>query len=181
LAYTHKKFLVDNAESMGPHWYRAKYLLETLLLKAAGQDEDGMDLSFTSGNVRVEGKTGESKFLAAMDKTDAKPRKGMPTNMTTRLGEILFKYILEAEKAKSKTQTCKNLTLIVLTDGLWDGMENKNQVYDMIVTFAKKLEGITGYLNVRPLSIEFIQFGDDFGATSRLRRLDDGLQNSGIP
>ncbi|OAF54686.1 hypothetical protein VC83_08984 [Pseudogymnoascus destructans] len=41
------KFLVDNAESMSQYWYNAKYLLETLILKAMGQDDNGMDLSFT--------------------------------------------------------------------------------------------------------------------------------------
>ena len=33
----------------------------------------------------------------------------------------------------------------------------------------------------RPVSIEFINFGNDPAATSRLERLDHGLESQGIP
>jgi hypothetical protein len=187
LAHTLKKFLVDNAESMSPHWYKATYLLETLLLKAAGQDEDGMDLSFTSGNISVEGRRGESKFIKAMRDSDARPRQGIRTNMKKPLGEILDDYLQEAiylreqRKLKKSVPKSKNLTLIILTDGMWEGMDDKDGVNDKIITFAKELKGVIGNLKDRPVSIEFVQFGDDPDATYRLWRLDNDLEYAGIP
>ena len=161
---------------MSPYWYNAKYLLETLVLKATGQDNDGMDLSFTSGNVSVWNGDHVSKFTKAMNDPDAQPRLHMHTDMKKSLGDIFYNYSSEAKK-----RDIKNLTLIVLTDGKWDGMDDKNGVDTKIIEFAKELQSIVGNLKDRPVSIEFIQFGDDPNATSRLRRLDDDLVFSGIP
>ncbi|OBT67421.1 hypothetical protein VE03_03009 [Pseudogymnoascus sp. 23342-1-I1] len=169
------KFLVDNAGSMKPHWSHAKFLLKALLLKVAGQDEDGMDLTFTSGKTQVQDKKGESKFIKAMERPDAQPSLQIRTDMKQSLGEIFQKYLDTRRKGSKK------LTLIVLTDGKWDGMEDKNGVDAKIITFAKQLNEIAGSLEVRPVSIEFIQFGNDPDATSRLRRLDNHLVYAGIP
>lgn len=174
LTNTPKKFLVDNAGSMRPHWSNAKYLLETLLLKVAGQDEDGIDLTFTSGKAEVQHGKSKSEFLKAMKRAEAQPSLQIRTDMKKPLGEIFQIYL------NSRKWGNRKLTVIVLTDGKWDGMEDKNGVDAKIITFAKQLDKIGG-LEDRPVSIQFIQFGNDPDATSRLRRLDNHLVYSGIP
>lgn len=157
------------------HWDQAGYLLETLLLKATGQDDNGIDLSFTSGNVFVENSKDISKFTKAMDNPKAQPTEHMNTDMKKSLGEIFSDYISYISEAKANKKEIKNLTLIVLTDGKWDGMDDKDEVGSKIIEFSEKALELVGKLKDRPVSIEFIQFGDDPDATSRLRRLDDYL------
>ncbi|ELR10226.1 hypothetical protein VC83_08983 [Pseudogymnoascus destructans] len=60
-------------------------------------------------------------------------------------------------------------------------MEDKNGVDTMIIEFGNQVQKIFGNLKHCPVSIEFIQFGHDPNATSRLRRLDDDLVYYGIP
>ncbi|KAI9776787.1 MAG: hypothetical protein M1816_005081 [Peltula sp. TS41687] len=177
-----KKFLVDNAESMRQHWYEATYLLDTLVMKAAGQDDDGMDLTFTTGPEKLERKKSTSEFTKIMKK--AEPMDGVHTDMRRPLGDIFSNYIEETQKRKKYLyqKDVKNLTLIILTDGIWAGMgSNKDAVNQKIVSFIKNLEETIGKLKDRPVSIEFIQFGNDEDATYRLERLDKDLKCEGIP
>ncbi|KAI9767404.1 MAG: hypothetical protein M1839_004508 [Geoglossum umbratile] len=162
------KFIVDNAKSMRRHWYEATYLLETLVRKAAGQDTDGMDLTFTSGSARVERGKSASKFREAMQRDDVRPNDSRVTDVRSSLGTIFKDY----EMSKGKV---KDLTIIILTDGKWEGVRDKYEVDNMVIQFGKKLKGY------RPVGIEFVQFGNDRDATYRLRRLDMDLKWQGVP
>ena len=171
-----KKFLVDNAGTMIDYWYQATFLLETLVMKAAGQDEDGMDLVFTGGPRKLESKKKGSKFTNAMKK--AQPVSSTRTDMKAALEDIFSGYMTDFQ---AKPHKRKDLTLIVLTDGIWDGMVNKYEVEDKVVHFIEQLRSKIAYLKDRSVSIEFIQFGDDKDATYRLRQLDEGLKWRGVP
>lgn len=182
LADRPKKFLVDNGETMIGFWYEATYLLETLVKKAVGQDENGMDLTFTAGPVKVENKNRWSDFKKAMCDARAIPTPDLHTDMRKSLGNIFQKYIEELEgKRRFPQKEVKNLTLIVLTDGIWAGVRNKDEVNQKVVSFAKELGRRIGDLKERPVSIEFIQFGHDEEASYRLRHLDNDLKWQGIP
>ena len=74
-----KKFLVDNAETMEDYWFEAQYLLETLVMKAKGQDKNGMDLSFTQVRAPLAGRTGQA-LVSVGDYVAAGPA---PTLLTT--------------------------------------------------------------------------------------------------
>jgi hypothetical protein len=175
-----KRFLIDNGETMKDFWEDAKRVLETLLMKSRGLDEDGMDLLFTSGPCHVDGRDGERQFMKSMNDHDAIPMDGMRTDMAKVLEEILGNYLRLAKKSYSRS---KNLTLIVLTDGIWQGTLDKDQVRRVVVDFCEELEVARGksIRLERPVSIEFIQFGKDIDATARLRYLDDGLAWEGFP
>ena len=162
---------------MREYWYEATFLLETLVMKARGQDRNGMDLSFTSGPVTVQNEHRESAFVKAMKDSRAQPSPGMQTDMRDELGNILSVY-LDGVKGRRyhSPNDLKNLTIIVLTDGLWKGMSEENGVDQKISSFVTSLTKIIGDLRFRPVSIEFIQFGRDLGATLRLQRLDDKLK-----
>ena len=161
---------------MIPYWFQATFLLETLVMKAEGQDENGMDLSFTSGGTKLVNQKKGSAFASEMKK--AQPHPLMRTNMKTALESIFSDYITEFQEKPSKR---KDLTLIVLTDGIWDGMMDKNEVEDKVVDFMEHMRKRSAYLKSHSVSIEFIQFGNDLDATFRLRRLDRDLKYRGIP
>lgn len=172
---------------MTPYWFEATYLLETLILKARGQDKNGMDLTFTSGPTKVENREGRTNklskdpFVSAMKDHNARPRKDIHANMRQALGDILDKYVNDARKQKRMGSHVKSLTLLVLTDGKWEGMIDKWGVKDLIITFVHNLREVVGDLKLRPVSIEFIQFGDDEDASYRLWVLDNHLKYDGVP
>jgi hypothetical protein len=162
---------------MRDFWYEATYLLETLVMKARGQDQNGMDLSFTSGPVTVQNEHRESAFVKAMKDVKAQPTPGMKTDMRGELGIILSRYLdVVRGKRHHLPSDLKNLTIIVLTDGLWKDMIEEDGVDQKITSFMTSLTKIIGDLRIRPVSIEFIQFGRDPAATLRLQRLDDCLK-----
>jgi hypothetical protein len=160
-------------------WFQATFLLETLVMKAKGQDENGMDLYFTIGKSRVNNSNDKSAFIKAMEKE--RPEPGMHTDIRIRLGKIFEDYIREATKGTRVNTKVRNLTLIILTDGIWSGTGDKDEVRRNIIRFVKDLTKLVGEHRNRPVSIEFIQFGDDLDATHRLRSLDDDLKWDGIP
>ena len=161
---------------MDQYWFEARYLLETLVMKACGQDENGMDLAFTEGQIRVENKKASSKFTDAMKK--ARPKSSSRTNMKAALEDMFAAYMKDFTL---KPQSIKDLTIIVLTDGIWAGLSNKHEVEDKIVHFVEQMRKITGYLKDRSVSIQFIQFGSDPDATYRLNLLDNEMMWRGVP
>jgi len=182
--YNFQIFLVDNAESMGENWHEATYVLDVLVKMAKGLDPDGMDLRFTRGPITLDGKDSASKFKASMEaarpKTSSKERAR--TDLRSSLGNILQDYLSKLrEKEKRPMTKVKDTVLLVLTDGIWAGMEDKDGVGEQIKDFAKELKALHHHLKLRPFSIEFIQFGNDDSATQRLRYLDDYLHREGIP
>lgn len=58
---------------MADKWDEAAMLLEVLVMKAKGLDPDGMDLSFTTGPVKVNNRDDAKAFLKALDNDDARP------------------------------------------------------------------------------------------------------------
>ena len=173
-------FLVDNAESMEANWYEATYLLETLVQMAEGLDEDGMDLRFTTGPVKLEGKDSATKFVDSMKK--ARPRKGTRTDLRSSLGDILDAYKNKLRERRMRPSiTVKDVVLLILTDGIWAGLDDKHLVAEKLKDFQKGLKDIDDSLKLRPFSVEFIQFGNDEDATKRLIYLDDYLHKEGVP
>ena len=147
-------------------------------MKAVGQDNDGMDLSFTSGPVKVNGKKNKTEFTAAMNNKLAQP-KGH-TDMRACLGEIFGDYIREVKQKQKHGLQARGFTLIVITDGIWAGVKDKEEVNQTIITFIKDSWKLIGNIKHRPVSIEFIQLGDDPDATYRLRHLDNDLKDDGL-
>ena len=168
---------------MKRHWAWTKFLLRTLVQKVAGQDENGLDLSFTLGQQKLENERSMSKRWERRMK-EAEPMSESRTNMKAPLHEILSGYLqrVKHQQRYQPTKQCRKLTLIIMTDGVWAGMgKNQHAVNDIIVKFIHDLESLVGDLVDRPVSIEFIQFGDDPEATYRLQRLDTDMKWKGIP
>ncbi|KAL8658704.1 MAG: hypothetical protein Q9226_000818 [Calogaya cf. arnoldii] len=181
-----EKLLTKHFGNRDLHWAWAKALLITLVEKAAGQDKNGLDLSFTLGKEKLENeKSTSSKWEKRM--TEAEPMNEARTNMRVPLNEILSEYLeyvkhIGHQKRLNPKKSYRKMTLIILTDGIWSGMgKNQNAVIDTIVNFVRDLGSVVGDLVDRPVSIEFVQFGHDPEATYRLRHLDTDLNWKGIP
>ncbi|KAL5315922.1 hypothetical protein ACEPPN_016796 [Leptodophora sp. 'Broadleaf-Isolate-01'] len=165
-------FLVDNATTMLQHWDEATNLLGVLVEKAAGQDPNGPDLHFTLGNYNLKQQRNTAAFTNAMRHRSAIPTASAATDIRVPLGNLFEKYLEDTKKA---------MTIIVLTDGLWEGVKNKDEVSEQIVAFVKKVKDLPNNVVPRRVSIQFIQFGVDEAATARLIHLDDHLKYRGIP
>ena len=158
---------------MHDHWDQATILLELLVTKAAGLDKNGMDVSFTRGNAVLNGEKDAKLFRKVMLKRDVQPQAGVHTDMRSSLGFIFEQYIRYLSSPLSQK---KHLTLIVFTDGLWEGTPSKETVEDKVADFIKRVVDIRGTLINRPVSLQFVQFGNDPEATLRLQHMDDELR-----
>jgi hypothetical protein len=166
---------------MADHWAEAIFLLDALAMKASGQDEDGMDLCFTHGNVSTKGRKKPGTMIEKMKDPVARPdtHRGYRTDIRKKLGVLFRDYL---SNVKNKGSGVRKLVIIIFTDGKWDAMTNKHDIEHTIVEFVGKLKAVqNGYLDDRQVSFSFIQFGDDEDAKYRLRRLDDELVFQGIP
>lgn len=160
---------------MAVHWDEATFLLETLVMKSHGQDPDGPDLNFTNDSLKLEKQKDATAFRRAMQKVRPAKDGGIHTNLKTALDPILNNYSSMVKQAPDKSKV-NALTVIILTDGLWQGMADPKEIESKIVQFHKQLiHKMDGMMKDRQVSIQFIQFGDDGEARERLRRLDDDM------
>jgi hypothetical protein len=160
---------------MKEYWYQATYLLETLIFKLRGLAEDGMELFFTSSNIKVTG-TKADHFMKAMRMSEAIPKPGVRTDLTPSLGQVLDAYMPRLDESSRKRLAPKSLLLIVLTDGVWQDMPDVDKLLSTIVKFANASNLKTSL--ERPIGIQFISFGEDGSGLSQLLwRLDDVLAN----
>jgi hypothetical protein len=107
----------------------------------------------------------------------ARPKKDglVYTNLWKGLEPIFNSYLAMVQRAYDKSKV-NALTVIVLTDGLWQGMTDKNDLAPKIKQFDDELKRkMMGMKKDRQVSIQFIQLGDDEEAQERLRRLDDDM------
>lgn len=166
---------------MSENWYEAYYLLETLIMKAAGQDENGIDLSFTLGEGSLKNQRDSANIKKLMWSDHVRPQNGMHTNLKKSFGLIFDQYLQNLRRQnKLQLPIVKDLTVIVLTDGIWRGMHDKYEIGGKIVEFVNHVERIAGKMKERRVSIEFIQLGNDAEATAALKYLDDNLKFEGV-
>ncbi|EXJ80449.1 serine/threonine protein kinase [Capronia coronata CBS 617.96] len=177
-----QEFIVDNGPTMWPFWDVATYVLETLAMKLAGLDDDGLDLVFTIGdkyNLRnAKSWKTASLFRKAMKGAAPGPLPTaaagngqnetqevlLRTDMTAVLGRVFDDYL--------ETNRKRPMTLLILTDGLWLGSVKEDVVEKKIVDFVRKLNS----MEPRRFSIQFISFGDHPDAIRRLEGLDDEME-----
>lgn len=162
-------------------WEWVTFVLETLAMKLARIDEDGLDLVFTSGEeYNLWDSHDASDFKLGMEK--AEPKMESPkTDMSVCLGKLTREY-LEGGKYLSKA-----LTLIVLTDGKWGvpaSSSREDRTAKKIVDFVNALIKTAGRSKVedRWFSIQFISFADTADDYDYLKGLDSRLwKKNNIP
>jgi hypothetical protein len=173
-------FIVDNGTTMAQHWEPVQLTLETLYLKLDGLDKNGVDLVFTdrakSNNNKEQLMRSSGYKTLAQSMIEAQP--GAPnefddrvrTNMREVLSPIFQKFLASPQD--------KRMTLIVLTDGIWEGSNKEEGVAQKIAEFYKIWQTRWGEPEDRWFSIQFVSFGNDLAALRRLQVLDDELKDT---
>lgn len=164
------------------HWSEATFVLEMLYQKCSEFDKDGVDLYFTCSDEKVQKakkKDGGDRFRKLMLGSSVRPIENTHTDMNKKLGEKLGKWLEDFEK-KGKEQ--KKLTILVLTDGIWEGnQQDSGPVNQTIINFDLCFKRLAGpFSDPRSVTIQFISFGDDPDALDRLNRLDNDLKYKAV-
>ncbi|KAK2044196.1 hypothetical protein LZ31DRAFT_566008 [Colletotrichum somersetense] len=180
----------------------ATHLLKVLVWRSLGYDDNGMELYFTNPDTEPKATIGESlsqnleHFTRAMKAADPNMTKSRAEVVDTTIIPELTRIINTYTRAKASKHPPRKKTIIILTDGIWKGMriEHTIDVYlRSVFNELKDLHGDLPYIQpekrqepvdifkIRPVTIQFVQFGDDPRATARLRRLDDDMRLYGCP
>ena len=160
-------FVLDNALSMYSEWGMATFTAETLAMKIGKLDEDGIDYVFTAGqNYEMKTAGGKNPGLAIRNAMDAAiPTADSFTDMTKTLSTIFDRYLARGQR--------KRMTLLIFTDGAWQA-ETRNRAVEL------KIKEFWGQLRKRNeprwVSIQFIAFGQNRPALSRMQSLDDDFE-----
>ncbi|KAF4900348.1 Serine/threonine-protein kinase mph1 [Colletotrichum fructicola] len=193
-------YLIDNGSTMAPHWAEATHLIEVLVWRSLGYDDNGMEIYFTDADTDPTAKVKESpdqtvkEFLNAM--RVAAPKSVKSSTVKTTIQPELERIINQYTRAKTSKMQPRKKTIIILTDGIWEGMNNEYTLDTYLMSTLSSLRDLHGDLahikpgqlpgqhdieKIRPVTIQFVQFGQNQRATDRLRRLDDELKLNGYP
>ncbi|KAK7444685.1 hypothetical protein Landi51_08497 [Colletotrichum acutatum] len=193
-------YLVDNGTSMREHWDQATFILGGLVWRSLGYDENGMELCFTNpdtnpaAHIRESPKQEVETFTEAMKL--AKPSSNDKMPVETMIVPELARIINDYSRAMISKRRPKKKTIIVLTDGVWNGMhipntldEHLKAVFQLLRDLHKDLplrnsphnQGQEDIEKIRPITIQFVRFGTNELGKERLRHLDDDLTNYGCP
>ncbi|TFY83838.1 hypothetical protein EWM64_g161 [Hericium alpestre] len=154
--------IVDDSMSMaGQPWNDAREALAGVAELAGQVDSEGLDIYFLN----------DSRFR--LDIRDRQAMRSlfdliMPGGVTPtgkKLKEVLDIYI---PKLENRRLAQKPISIIVITDGV-----PTDDPKEAIVQAALRLD--MANVPARQLGIQFVQIGDDPGATEALNQLDDGL------
>ncbi|KAI0484791.1 hypothetical protein GGR56DRAFT_680530 [Xylariaceae sp. FL0804] len=189
-------YLVDNGSSMAEHWSEATFLLEVLVWRSLGYDEDGMELYFTNPNTqtRVLPRKREAveDFVRAMN--EARPEGEGPRAHMTNICEQLKAITLDYVKNKADVKVSERpKTIIILTDGVWAGTAS-DEPEETIKNWYHALKGLNGHVDpgngpaeeedlahARPITFQFVAFGQHAPGIAHMRRLDDYLESDEYP
>jgi hypothetical protein len=160
---------------MVAHWAEVEDVMKTLMMKLKGVDDNGVDVHVTGNQESVPQTNEFTKVQKAIERTA--PPGQIEIDIPAALGRIFNHYYTKQAENRRTHRALRRMTLYVLTDGIWDGtLDVDNLVDEKIASFIRKVAKVFEEdFSVRPCTIQFIQFGNDPKATQRLRRLDDDL------
>ena len=188
------------------HWAQVRMWIEILVWKSLGYDDNGIEMFFTHptrGNAIKEKKSQKVKeFTKAIDGAEplAEPVGGVESaTPLPKLEKILRRH----DQTSSPSSKTKKTTVLVLTDGGWHGMAQARDVEETIRLFLKRFkaryrtriesempdmtdkeidaEAVEQLESDRPITLQFIRFGEDPNGIDTLERLDDGFKPEGLP
>ena len=161
------RFLIDDSDSMdGRGWTTTKEVMAKIASIAVKYDRNGVDVRFFNAYLENEERLNLDSATKVMSLFEnLYPEGSTPT--ADKLEEELNEYIHEYKHNRH----IKGLNLIVITDGAPSPLQD---VEGVIVKYARVL----AQLDAPPLQvgIQFVQIGDEKGATDFLDSLDNDLQ-----
>lgn len=169
LTLSKQVFLIDDSLEMAPHWEAVIDVLEALSYILKTVDPNGLDLSFTVSSDSLEDCKKTSRLV---DMTKTRRLKGT-TDMNLKLTSLLDEYQNALTKGRSNSifrRAVRPMNLYILTDGVW---EKDCDVEAPIRSLVQKLVELgKGRIQV---GIQFISFGNNTSALTRMDHLDSGL------
>ncbi|GAB1523707.1 VWA domain-containing protein [Rhizoctonia solani] len=159
-------FLVDDSGSMaGSRWNEASTALAGVAGIASQYDPDGIDIYFL--NSQAGGPHMQTPGEVTKLFQDVQPWGPTPTGR--RLDMLLTDYINKIDYARSTGGVYpKPVNFIVITDGV-----PTDDPREVIIRAARRLDANNVLLS--QVGIQFIQVGDDSGASRALKEMDDKL------
>ena len=157
------------------HWPVTEFVAQTLGMKVAGLDEDGIDVKFTINGKkfnkeRLRGLSGLNQLNSVLN--EARPEQPPDedareaTDMNSTLRDIFSNYW--------KRGFQKATTVVVLTDGVWEGSLS-NTANEAIVEFTREVQNHKRRFPPRHFTIGFVRFGEGIEEKAKLQDLDDKL------
>ncbi|THU87522.1 hypothetical protein K435DRAFT_681545 [Dendrothele bispora CBS 962.96] len=148
----------------GKLWTQAREALSAVAEEASKRDADGVDLYFLNDANYGENITTGAEVVRLFNEVE--PDGDTPTGY--RLRSVLDKYIPRIEAQIIPT---KRINIVVITDG-----EPTDKVEPVISEAALRLSRLQ--FDNRMLGIQFVQIGNDLGATEALKKLDTFLKEN---
>ena len=147
-------------------WEEAREAVGTFAVKCAELDPDGLDLYFfADGYKQHKNLTNVSKVSRLFNRRSP----GGTTNLVDPLDAAIENYFRKRAKAAKRMEFYAE-TILIIGDGRPNSVHG---VEDVIVQATKRLD------NGEELALNFIQVGQDSGATRFLKSLDDDLESRG--
>lgn len=176
---------------MATHWQEVTELVTMLAWRAIGYGDAGIELYFTTQNqphVPAVSLTNQrtGSFQAAMGR--ARPDVDN-RSFRTDIVPILEKILGTHTSQENSSPRCKAKTIIIFTDLIWQGMVDECAVGNLIIGISSQLSstrpdsaaqsGTSSTVETRPITIQFVRFGQHPLGLGRLHRLGDILVATG--
>lgn len=173
---------------MARHWPQVQDILQVLMAMMWGQDEDGIDLFFTSSTVpypRLTEPWQVTDPLKEKDPTGIRLRTAQSPSAvpaTDKDPDDIYEVLSHILRNIGPRQLYrKKATILILTDGVWPSSNLDvvaREISHWLLRAATVRDGATtAVLNDRYYSIQFVQLGDDPVGTEVLGYLDDDLKH----
>ncbi|KAF4447768.1 hypothetical protein F53441_8718 [Fusarium austroafricanum] len=173
-------FVIDDSGSMaGRSWREVREALSAIAPICTSHDPDGIDVYFLNHRSHAAGTGVQAPggYFQIQDANQVKqlfesvrPCGSTPTG--ARLHSILKPYVAHLCRSRD-LGSIKPVNIIVITDGC-----ASDDPESIIVHHAKKLDQIEA--PPHQVGIQFFQVGNELGAATALRELDDDLAEQGI-
>jgi hypothetical protein len=172
-------FLIDDSETMQPHWNEVVRAFQALAYLVKRSDYDGIELRFAN-NIAVGRCAKHRKPLTAiLNRIHPGGKCDIGLTFERIIDSIELDNNSQEKKWTISRRFKKNVkwgtSIYVLTNGMW---EEQSDWLSGIVDPLKKL--MLRKAQRRQVGVQFIQFGNDPAGTAHLKELDDELAKYGV-
>ena len=158
------------------HWDDVLEVVTALAYLVKGCGPEGIELYLTSNPEKPQ-KARKDTSSSLVDFLRHRPKAGDPAdgNLERNLGDILTRVKDKMSPRRLLQSKSPPQSIYILTDGLWDGREDRCGVDMPIKTLVTEMRRQEINLNRTHVSIQFIRFGRDPVAKKWMDYLDNQL------
>jgi hypothetical protein len=174
-------FVIDNGATMGRHWATLNNLLGDLATKVGTLSDVMPKFLFTRELSWMTFRQIRSVVITKMMMGGGKmPSHTGQTDMAKALEKVAEDYLKNMPAGGRQNSRLNPLTIIVLTDCIWQAMRNKDDVLNPIKKIADKINSQPQLQAKFPLRVEFVQYGGSSTITDMLRRFKQAAVEKGM-